>query len=120
MLTSLMLLSSTTVDDEDIWCCSSLQGVGQEGENVFPTQSIPAKQISGTLRLLPKVSVALWAPHQTVTLEGKEMSVINVSGIEKLTIKGGSVFMLTIVSCHICGRKWSLYFHCQLSKVNYS
>lgn len=34
---------AATVDDEDIWCCSSSQGVGKEGEKASPLQSTPAK-----------------------------------------------------------------------------
>ena len=34
---------AATVDDEDVRCCSSSQGVGKEGKEAFPPQSTPAE-----------------------------------------------------------------------------
>ncbi len=56
----------TTVDEEDIWCCSSSQEVGEE--KAFPPQFHQPNQHmwrSGTPRLLRLVAAALWASRRT-------------------------------------------------------
>lgn len=85
---------AATVDEEDIWCFSSLQGVGKEGEKSFLLQSAPAKPrhmdaresevgsdgLCSSLGSTPSIAVTN-DPHRVC---GRKISFINAVGKGKI------------------------------------